>query len=242
MYIRRLGYVVNQRLMKEYQERFLIQLVSTGALIFRPIKLKSGRISPYYVSLRRAVDTGQKIIETANAYAEEIIVRVGLDFDYIHGPAYAGIPLAATTAATLWKNHGVDKRWGYDRKEAKSYGEKGQELIVGDLRDSDVILIQDDVVTTGRTKIENWQKIKSYRGHLKLKGILIAIDREEQDETGEPTDIVLERAGFNVYSILKITEIFDWLKGREIGGKVHITDTVYKSFREYFDLYGAVRR
>ena len=92
MYIRRLVYVVNQRLMKEYQERFLIQLVSTGALIFRPIKLKSGRISPYYVSLRRAVETGQKIIETANAYAEEIIVRVGLDFDYIHGPAYAGIP------------------------------------------------------------------------------------------------------------------------------------------------------
>lgn len=227
--------------MKGYQKKFIIHLVSTGALIFQSTKLKSGRLSPYYVSLRRAVDTGQKIIETANAYTEEIVARVGLDLDYIHGPAYAGIPLAATTAATLWKDYGVDKRWGYDRKEEKSYGEKGQELIVGDLRDTDTVLIQDDVVTTGRTKIENWQKIRSLRGHLKLKGILIAIDREERDETGESTNIVLEKAGFKVYSILKITEVIDWLRGREINGKVHVTDSVYDAFREYFNSYGVAK-
>jgi orotate phosphoribosyltransferase len=227
--------------MKEYQEKFTIHLISTGALILQPTRLKSGRLSPYYVSLRRAVDAGQKLTETAKAYSEEIISRVSLDFDYIHGPAYAGIPLTAMTAATLWKDYGVDKRWGYDRKEEKSYGEKGQELIVGDLRDIDTVLILDDVITTGKTKIENWQKIKSLRDHLKLKGILIAIDREERDESGEPTDVVLEKAGFKVYSILKITEVFEWLWGRQIGGKLYVTDSIYYAFNEYFGSYGIAR-
>jgi len=225
--------------MKGYQERFVIHLVTAGALILQPTKLKSGRISPYYMSLRRAVDSGQKIVETANAFAEEIVSRVGLDFDYIHGPAYAGIPLAAATASALWKDHGLDKRWGYDRKEEKAYGEKGQELIVGDLRDADVVLIQDDVVTTGKTKMDNWQKIESLRKNIKLKGIMIAIDREELDESGEPTNTILEKAGYNVYPILKITEVFDWLRGREIGGRIYVTDQVYGAFKDYFALYGA---
>lgn len=225
--------------MKGYQERFVIHLVTAGALILQPTKLKSGRISPYYMSLRRAVDSGQKIVETANAFAEEIVSRVGLDFDYIHGPAYAGIPLAAATASALWKDHGLDKRWGYDRKEEKAYGEKGQELIVGDLRDADVVLIQDDVVTTGKTKMDNWQKIESLRKNIKLKGIMIAIDREELDESSEPTNTILEKAGYNVYPILKITEVFDWLRGREIGGRIYVTDQVYGAFKDYFALYGA---
>jgi len=225
--------------MREYQERFVTHLVTAGALILEPTKLKSGRISPYYVSLRRAVDSGQKIVETANAYAQEMVNRVGLDFDYMHGPAYAGIPLAAATAFALWKDYNLNKRWGYDRKEEKEYGEKGQGSIVGDLRDTDVVLIQDDVVTTGKTKMENWQKIKSMRKGLKLKGIMIAIDREEQDETGEPTNAILEKAGFKVYPILRITEIFDWLRGREIGGMIYVTDHVYDAFEDYFALYGA---
>jgi len=214
-------------------------MITSGALILQPTKLKSGRISPYYVSLRRAVDSGQKIVETANAYAEEIMSRVGLDFDYIHGPAYAGIPLASATASALWKDQGLDKRWGYDRKEWKAYGEKGQELIVGDLRDADVVLIQDDVVTTGKTKVENWQKIKPLRKNLKLKGIMIAIDREEIDETGESTNAVLEKAGFKVYPILRITEVFDWLRGREIGGRIYVTEHDYGTFEDYFTSYGA---
>jgi len=225
--------------MRGYQERFVIHLVTAGALILQPTKLKSGRISPYYVSLRRAADSGRKIVETANAYAEEIVGRVGIDFDYIHGPAYAGIPLAAATASALWKDHGIDKRWGYDRKEEKAYGEKGQELIVGDLRDSDVVLIQDDVVTTGKTKIDNWQKIESLRKNIELKGIMIAIDREELDESGLPTNAILEKAGFEVYPILSITEVFDWLRGREIGGRIYVTDQIYGAFKDYFASYGA---
>ena len=225
--------------MRGYQERFVIHLVTSGALILQPTKLKSGRISPYYVSLRRAVDSGQKIVETANAYAEEIVNRVGLDFDYMHGPAYAGIPLVAATAFTLWKDYGLNKRWGYDRKEEKDYGEKGQESIVGDIRDTDIVLIQDDVVTTGRTKMENWQKIKSTREGLKLKGIMIAIDREEKDEAGESTNAILEKAGFKVYPILRITEVFDWLRGREINGRTYVTDHVFDAFVDYLAVYGS---
>ena len=86
---------------------------------------------------------------------EEIVATIGVDFDYIHGPAYAGIPLASLTAAQLWNSYHIDKRWSYDRREKKRYGDETEGSIVDDLRDGGVVLIEDDVVTTGRMKIED---------------------------------------------------------------------------------------
>lgn len=224
--------------MRSYQEDFTAHLVRSGALIFEPRKLKSGRLSPYYVSMRKAVDTGRKAAYTAKAYVEEIITTVGMDFDYIHGPAYAGIPLASLTAVQLWNLCHVDKRWGYDRREEKKYGDKAEGLIVGDLRDGDVVLMEDDVVTTGRTKIENWRRLSLVRRNLKPKGILIAVDREEVDEYGEPTALLLEKSGFQLYPILRITEVVDWLHDKEIDGKIVVTDSIYDAFQNYFAKYG----
>jgi orotate phosphoribosyltransferase len=52
---------------------------------------------------------------------------------------------------------------GYDRKEAKRYGDPVDQDIVGDLRDGDAVLMVDDVVVTGKTKIDNWEKLTGYR-------------------------------------------------------------------------------
>lgn len=219
--------------MEPYQQHLLLHLIETGALIFQPTIIKSGRVSPYYFSLRRAVNTGHRAFVTCTFYAEHILEHVGLDFDYLHGPAYAGIPLAAVTSAVLWEHHGVDKRWGYDRKEEKAYGEKGAELIVGDLRDGDKVLMQDYVVSTGKTKFENWNKIRSTRSNLVPKGMLVTVDREEKDEDGRPATLALEEAGLKVFSILKIREVFEWMRNREINGRIHVTDQLYEAFIEY---------
>ena len=224
--------------MEKYQKDFILHLLRSGALIFNLRKLKSGRLSPYYVSMRKAVDSGKKAVETANAYVEEIM-RIGVDFDYLHGPAYAGIPLASVTMTQLWNLHRIDKRWGYDRKEEKSYGDKTEELIVGDLREGDIVLIEDDVITTGQTKIENWQKLLLIRTNLKTKGIVIALDREEVDERGENTTEMLKKSGLRVYPILKISEVIEWLHNREIDGRILITDSIYQAVTTYLMRYGS---
>ncbi len=234
--------------MKQHQKDFLMHLLESDAIKFGEFKLKSGRVSPYFVNIAVAINTGRRASETADAYVAEIVDgAVGTDFDYIHGPAYKGIPLSVLIAEKLWSGSrggsrgqdagGIDLRWGYDRKEDKRYGDPAETRIVGDLRDGDSVLIVDDVVVTGKTKIDNWAKLTDYRD-LSPKGILVAVDRQEVDEAGNDTTEMLTESGLTVYPILKITEIFDYLLNRSVGGVVHVDDRIQAAFDKYFEEHG----
>ena len=53
------------------------------------------------------------------------IVRSGLEFDMLFGPAYKGIPLATAAAIALAAQHGRNVPYAFNRKEAKDHGEGG---------------------------------------------------------------------------------------------------------------------
>jgi orotate phosphoribosyltransferase len=211
--------------------------VESKALEFGTFKLKSGRISPYFINMGRALSTGEFAARTAQSYVEEISA-LNCDFDYLHGPAYKGIPLAALVASYLYSTREVNKRWGYDRKQEKTYGDLAEKTIVGDLRDGDSVLIIDDVITTGETKIENWEKLTAFRKDLIPKGILIAVDRQEKEQSGESASQFLKKKGFTLYSILTITEIISYLETHPINGKMCVDKNITKAFKEYFTSYG----
>ncbi len=70
-----------------------------------------------------------------------------MSYDVVFGPAYKGIPLAATTAVALAEHHQRDTPWCFNRKEAKDHGEGG--TLVGAPLAGKVIIV-DDVITAGR--------------------------------------------------------------------------------------------
>ncbi|MCU4139160.1 MAG: Orotate phosphoribosyltransferase [Methanophagales archaeon] len=218
--------------MKAYEERFLLHLVKTGAIKFGEFRLKSGRISPYFINLADAMKTGEDAIEVADAFVAKIM-EIGTDFDYIHGAAYKGIPLAALIAARLSELHNINVRWGYDRKEKKEHGVPSEEVIVGDLRDNDTVLIVDDVITTGMTKIEIWEKLRVKR--VRPKGIVVAVDREELSDADKE---MLKNKRLNIFPILRITQIFDFLLNKEINGRIYVNEQIRKRLEEYLRRYG----
>lgn len=218
--------------MKDYEERFLLHLVKTGAIKFGEFRLKSGRISPYFINLADAMKTGEDAVEVADAFVAKIM-EIGTDFDYIHGAAYKGIPLAALIAARLSELHNINVRWGYDRKEKKEHGVPSEEVIVGDLRDDDIVLIVDDVITTGMTKIEIWEKLKVKK--VRPKGIVVAVDREELSDADKE---MLKNKRLNIFPILRITQIFDFLLNKEINGKIYVNEQIRKRLKEYLRRYG----
>lgn len=223
---------------ESYKEKLIKVLVESRALEFGSFKLKSGRMSPYFINMARALSTGEFSTRTAQAYVEEIHQTLQHDFDYIHGPAYKGIPLAALVSAHLYDRYDVNKRWGYDRKEIKAYGDLTEKVIVGDLRDNDTVLMIDDVITTGGTKIENWEKLTAFKENLTCMGILIAVDREEKEESGEPVTQYLKEKGFTLFSIVKITEVFSFLYENPVKGRVYVDEKIQKAFDTYFAEYG----
>ena len=106
----------------------------------------------------------------------------------LFGPAYKGIPLAATTAVALADHHERDLPYAFNRKEAKAHGEGGN--IVGAALEGRVLII-DDVITAG-TAIREVMGLIDDAG-AKAAGVVIALDRQERSvDEGERRSAIQE--------------------------------------------------
>lgn len=221
--------------MNDSQEELIEFLVTHKALQFGEFTLKSGRKSPYYYNIRNLA-TGEAISKIASVYAQKIMDE-NLEPDVLFGPAYAGIPLAVATALHLNDHHDQNVRFAFDRKEVKKYGDQNTNALIGSLQEGDRVLIIDDMMTTGGTKLEAKQKIQSF-ADVDVIGILISFDRMEKDDQGVYAAKALKDQGLPVYSILDAPSVFEFLHNQEIGGAIHVTDEHFAAFQAYRKQYG----
>jgi orotate phosphoribosyltransferase len=125
----------------------------------------------------------------------------------LFGPAYKGIPLAATSAVALAEHHQRDMPWCFNRKEAKDHGEGG--TLVGAPLAGKVLII-DDVITAG-TAIREVMQIIQAQG-AQAAGVLIALNRQERGK-GELSAIqeVERDYGMPVVSIVSLEQVLEYL-------------------------------
>ncbi|MFP6799837.1 MAG: orotate phosphoribosyltransferase [Pseudomonas sp.] len=191
--------------MQVYQRDFIRFAIERGVLRFGQFTLKSGRISPYFFNAG-LFDSGLALAQLGRFYAAAV-VNSGIDFDVLFGPAYKGIPLAATTAVALAEHHQRDMPWCFNRKEAKDHGEGG--TLVGAALAGRVLII-DDVITAG-TAIREVMQIIQAQG-AKAAGVLIALNRQERGK-GELSAIqeVERDYGMPVVSIVSLEQVLEYL-------------------------------
>lgn len=213
---------------------FIEFLAKIGAVKFGDFVLKSGRNSPFFISTG-VISTGGASYELGKYFAQKISEVYGNNIDVIFGPAYKGIPLAVSTTIALQKEFGVDKPWLFDRKEKKTYADASA-LVGPELEYDSRVVIVDDVFTTGETKIEAVNKIKSVKA--KVVGIVIAVDRQERGMRLNAIEEFSQKTNIPVHSITTIKDIFDYLKNKPVDGKVYVDDTTYKNFLTYRKKYG----
>lgn len=190
--------------MQAYQRDFIRFAIERGVLRFGEFTLKSGRTSPYFFNAG-LFDSGLALARLGRFYAEAVIDS-GIDFDVLFGPAYKGIPLAATTAVALAEQHQRDLPWCFNRKEAKDHGEGGT-LVGAPL--SGRVLIIDDVITAGTAIREVMQIIAQ---GARAAGVLIALNRQERGK-GELSAIqeVERDFGMPVVSIVSLEQVLEYL-------------------------------
>jgi len=191
--------------MQPYQRDFIRFAIDRGVLRFGEFTLKSGRTSPYFFNAG-LFNTGSALAQLGRCYAAAI-VDSKIPFDVLFGPAYKGIPLAATTAVALADQHQLDVPWCFNRKEAKDHGEGGS--LVGAPLAGDVLII-DDVITAGTAIREVMQIINAQQA--KAAGVLIALNREERGN-GELSAIqeVERDFGIPVVSIVSLAQVLEFL-------------------------------
>lgn len=212
--------------------------IDKEVLRFGDFTLKSGRKSAYFFNTGN-LDSGKAMTRVGAAYADAIVANNMQDsFDVIFGPAYKGIPLAACCAQALYRKHEIEKRFVYDRKEAKTHGDAKDKLFVGNLKHGDRILIIDDVITTGQAKLEAIGKLTELGLNTKVTGMIILFNRQETDLEGKNPVEEFEKSGIKVVSVLNAHDLFEYLRNREIGGKVVVDDKTFNLFKQHQKEYG----
>jgi len=228
---------------------FLDVLIKKGALRLapsakEPFVLKSGRPSPYFINMGALTD-GESLAKLKWAFSSYIALMLEQgqieDFDYVFGPSYKGISLATLACEGLNELYGMHKRYMYDRKEEKAYGDLSADRVIvgaGYFRSGQKILVVDDTITTGATKIETIEKLKLL-GDQKVVGILIAVDRQEKmDEEGEAHDksaveYLEETLGIKVFSIQNVKTIYNLIKNS-------LDEETRHLWVDYYRKYGTV--
>ena len=191
--------------MQAYQREFIKFALERGVLRFGEFTLKSGRVSPYFFNAG-LFDSGLALAKLGRFYAQAL-VDSGLSYDVVFGPAYKGIPLAATTAVALAEHHQRDTPWCFNRKEAKDHGEGG--TLVGAPLVGKVVIV-DDVITAGTAIREVMHIIQAQAAQA--VGVLIALDRQERG-TGALSAIQEVERDFNmpVISIVSLQQVLEYL-------------------------------
>lgn len=160
--------------MSDFRQAFLTFAIEQNVLCFGEYKTKAGRLSPYFFNAGLFSD-GMALKQLGEFYAKAILAA-GIKFDVLFGPAYKGIPLAATTVVAL-AAQGQKVPYSFNRKEAKDHGEGG--TIVGAPLHGRVLII-DDVISAGTSVRESVELIRS-QGATPA-GVVIALDRMERGQ------------------------------------------------------------
>ena len=205
--------------------------VESGVLRFGEFKTKAGRLSPYFFNAG-LFDDGRKMGRLAEFYAKALLAS-GIEFDMVFGPAYKGIPLAATVAVELARL-GRNVPFAYNRKEAKDHGEGGT-LVGAPLQGR--VLIVDDVMSAGTAARESIALIRA--AGATPHAVAIALDRQEmatengQDVAHSAVQYVRQQLGLQVCAIAKLADLLLYL-GQSSGDAMRVHHERVLAYRQRY--------
>ncbi len=174
------------------------ELHRVGAIRFGQFELKDGSVAPFYVDLRVLVGEPAVLKLLASLIWER---ASGLDFDLITGIPYAALPIGVAVSLH------AEVPLVYARRDAHATGTQKQ--VEGKFEPGQRVLVIDDVITTGASKLEAWEPLQA--AGLVVKDVLVVIDREQGGED------VLAEQGLKLHALARISEVLEHLRA---AGKV----------------------
>ncbi len=143
---------------------FLRDLKACGALAFGSFTLASGKTSPYYIDIKKAV-TRPDILRTIGEAMAPYAARA----DRIAGVELGAVPIAAAVSLASGKPYVMV------RKATKEHGTKKE--FEGNLAKGDRVLFVEDVITTGGTLRAAIERLRALGAVI--DDVVAVVDREE---------------------------------------------------------------
>lgn len=210
--------------------QFLIQNKVIG-FFEKPIKLKSGRISHWYVNCRVLSDRVGAIDQLADfvlAFSEER----GLPADY-----YYGVPEGATKLAVLlnYKKgksiNNLDQALVIGRGKPKEHGDPKDRYFIGPIQEGDAAIVIEDVTTTGGSLVESINNLKESK--INVLAAIGLVNRMERRDDGRSVDQAVAELHVPYLAMSRAIELLPLSK--EISKP---SPSVWQAVLNYFDEYG----
>jgi orotate phosphoribosyltransferase len=184
---------------------FVNFLVNTKAVSFGEFVLKSGKKSNVFFNIGKLV-YGEELLKLGEFFANFIVSNSLQSVDAIFGPAYKGINISIATSIALYEKYKLSIPFVYNRKIEKAHAEGGK-FVGYDLANVKSLLILDDVFTNDGTKHDVIKLLSSFK-QLVIKAIVIGIDRQEVDDSGESyLSIFNQKTGIDVLALTTKNEV-----------------------------------
>jgi len=177
-------------LSSQERQELLEGLFRIGAFRTGEFTLKSGKLSPFYIDLRRIGADPRILSLTGRAYAD---LLSGISADHVAGIPVAALPLAA--AATLKAEMSLI----YPRLEKKDHGSGAR--VEGVWKAGDTAVMLDDLITSGVSKREAAAVLRE--AGLKVTDLVVLIER------GDEGRLDMEAAGIRLHAWARIEDLLE---------------------------------
>lgn len=150
----------------------LLFLLKKEAFFKKKVKLSSGRVSDYYIDVRKVSLTPRGIYLITHLFwpllKKETVTAIG-------GPTLGADPIVSGLCMLAYKKR-MEWKGFLIRKTPKKHGQ--QKLIEGkELNSKDKVVLVDDVATTGSSLVKAIEILRSYK--VKIAKAIVVVDREE---------------------------------------------------------------
>lgn len=202
-----------------YKERFIRFMADNDVLKFGAFRLKSGRVSPYFITPER-YSSGSQLAKIGEFYAE-CIRENNIHTDLLLANTLRESHIVTAVSMTMYQKYGIDVSYCINNtigKPSISHGE---------------ITVLKDTFTSGDTFRSIMQDIKENTGKYP-SNVVLSVDRLERGLRSDITTAneIRQEFGINVFSIVTVDDILCALENGIISGIEYLEPM--KAYREQY--------
>ena len=202
-----------------YKERFIRFMSDNDVLKFGEFRLKSGRVSPYFITPER-YSSGSQLTKIGEFYAE-CIRENNIHTDLLLANTLRESHIVTAVSMTMYTKYGIDISYCINNAIGKLSGSH------------DEFTVLKDTFTSGDTFRGIMRDIKVNMGQYPTN-VVLSVDRLEKGlHSGiTSTDEIRREFGVNVFSIVTVDDIICALENGVISGAEYL-----KPMKEYREQY-----